>query len=317
MNDSIDATMVVTALVITYNSAGEITNLLDSLPAAADGLDLRVLVVDNSSKDDTVALVEARGDARLVHSGGNVGYAAGINVAREHLDPDTDAIAILNPDLVMEPGSLRRLAEPLALDPTIGVTVPHVANSDGTPFHSLRREPNLLSQLGEAAFGASWATRPVVLGDTLRTPQHYAAPRDVDWASGAALMISRACDAAVGEWREDFFLYSEETDFARRARAAGFRIRYLPEARCEHIGGASGSSPQLEALMEVNKLRDYEGHHGRLSSLAFRGILTAQHAVRAPKRPGSRAALRHLLRRTSWSHLPKGDPRPRRTSTED
>ncbi|SJN43995.1 glycosyltransferase family 2 protein [Luteococcus japonicus] len=302
--------MVVTALVVTYNSSDEIENLLDSLPAAADGLDLRVLVVDNSSSDDTVAKVEARGDARVVHAGGNVGYAAGINVGRENLDEDTDAIAILNPDLVMDPGSLRRLAEPLAKDRTVGVTVPFISNSDGTPFHSLRREPNLLSQLGEATFGASWARRPVVLGDTLRTPDKYQTARDVQWASGAALLISRACDQAVGEWREDFFLYSEETDFARRARQAGYRIRYVPEAKCLHIGGASGSSPQLEALMEVNKLRDYEGHHGRASSTLFRGILAAQHAVRAKKRPGSKAALHHLLHRDAWSTLPKGDPRP-------
>ncbi|MEL4357762.1 MULTISPECIES: glycosyltransferase family 2 protein [unclassified Luteococcus] len=308
-------TMVVTAVVVTYNSAGEIDNLLDSLPAAADGLDLRVLVVDNSSTDDTVARVQARGDARVVPGGGNIGYAAGVNVGREHLDPDTDAIAILNPDLVMEAGSLRRLCEPLAADPSIGVTVPHIANSDGTAFHSLRREATLLSQLGEAAFGAKWPNRPTVLGDTLRTPEHYSSERDVDWASGAALVVGRQCDTAVGDWREDFFLYSEETDFARRVRQAGFRIRYLPQARCVHIGGASGSSPRQAALMEINKLRDYEGHHSPLNSLLFRGILTAQHAVRSRK-PASRAALHYLLHRDAWGELPSGDPRPGREHRE-
>lgn len=306
-----DNRMVVTAVVVTYNSAGEIGNLLDSLPAAADGLDLRVLVVDNASSDETVALVEARGDARVVASGGNVGYAAGINVGREHLDPDTDAIAILNPDLVLEPGALRLLAEPLAADRTIGVTVPRVRNSDGTPFHSLRREPGLVSQLGEMAFGAHLPGRPAFLGDALRHDEHYETARDVDWASGAALVISRACDQAVGEWREDFFLYSEETDFARRARRAGFRIRYLPQARCLHIGGASGSSPRLEALMEVNKLRDYQANHNPVSSAAFRAILTAQHALRARSRAGSREALGFLLRRSRWQELPKGEPRTR------
>lgn len=307
-----DQRMVVTALVVTYNSASEIDALLDSLPAAADGLDLRVLVVDNSSTDDTVTRVQARGDARVVPSGGNVGYAAGINVGRENLDADTDAIAILNPDLVLEPGALRLLAEPLAEDRTIGVTVPFVKNSDGTPFHSLRREPRLVSQMGEMAFGSHWASRPAVLGDALRKPQHYTAERDVEWASGAALVVSRACDETVGEWREDFFLYSEETDFARRARQAGYRIRYLPQARCLHIGGASGSSPKLEALMEVNKLRDYEAHHNVVSTTAFRAVLAAQHALRARSKPGSKLALKHLLRRSSWSQLPAGEPRLRR-----
>lgn len=303
--------MVVTALVVTYNSSKEIGNLLDSLPAAAEGLDLRVLVVDNSSTDDTVAVVTARGDARVVPAGGNVGYAAGINVGREHLDRDTDAIAILNPDLVLEPGSLGVLCRTLAGDRTIGVAVPHVSNSDGAPFHSLRRDPGLLSQLGEASFGASWASRPVLLVDTYRTVEAYSTGRDVDWASGAALVVSRACDLAVGEWREDFFLYSEETDFCRRARRAGYRVRYVPEAHCEHIGGASGSSPQLEALMEVNKLRDYEAHHDVVRSVAFRGILLAQHAVRSRHKAGSRAAVGYLLDRRRWSKLPQGDARVR------
>lgn len=315
MTDQRPNQMVVTAVVVTYNSADEIGNLLDSLPAAAEGLDLRVLVVDNSSTDNTVALVEARGDARLVPGGGNIGYAAGINVAREHMDPDTDAIAILNPDLVMEPGSLRMLAEPLAADHTIGVTVPFVENSDGTPFHSLRREPGLISQIGEATMGSYVAKRPVWLGDAYRGPEHYATERDVDWASGAALLVSRACNDAVGEWREDFFLYSEETDFARRARQAGFRIRYVPTARCMHIGGASGSSPQLVALKEVNKLRDYEAHHDVVRSTLFRGILLAQHAVRS-KQPGSKAAMEYLMNRKSWDQLPKGEPRQRTTRTE-
>ncbi len=305
--------MVVTALVVTYNSRDEIGNLLDSLPAAADGLDLRVVVVDNSSSDDTVALVEARGDALVVPGGGNIGYAAGINVGREHVAADSDALAILNPDLVLEPGALRVMAEKIAADRSIGVVVPRVRNSDGSPFHSLRRNPRLVSQLGEAAFGASWASRPAFLGDTLRKPDDYSTERDVEWASGAALMISRACDAAVGEWREDFFLYSEETDFARRARHAGYRVRYVPQAECLHIGGASGSSPQLDALMEVNKLRDYESHHNPVASLAFRGLLTAQHAVRSKKKPGSKAALGYLLHRDTWGQLPHGDAGVRTT----
>lgn len=299
----------VTALVVTYNSVKEIDALLDSLPAAGEGLDLRVLVVDNSSTDDTIEVVRRRGDARVVPSGGNIGYAAGINVGRELMDDDTEAVAILNPDLVLEPLALTRLVQVLRRDRTIGVTVPFVFNSDGSPFHSLRREPGLVSQLGEMALGSHLPQRPVWFGDALRRPEHYATARDVEWASGAALVISRECDRAVGDWREDFFLYSEETDFARRARQAGYRLRYVPEARCEHIGGASGSSPKLVALMEVNKLRDYESHHNRLQSTAFRAVLVAQHALRS-RQEGSKVAMQHLLRRSSWSQLPTGDPRP-------
>lgn len=297
--------MSIAVITVTFNSSDEIDQLLDSLPAGADGLKLTTIVVDNSSTDDTVAKVEARGDALVVPSGGNLGYAAGINVARRHLPRDVDAIAILNPDLVVDPGALRLLVEPFA-DRKVGVTVPHIRNADKTPFHSLRREPGLLSTLGEAAFGAKLARRPAVLGDTLRRPADYERERDVDWASGAALVISRECNLAVGEWREDFFLYAEETDFARRVRQQGFVMRYLPQARVMHIGGASGSSPKLDALMEVNKLRDYESHHDAVRSAAFRGLLMGKHWLRR-NQPGSAESLRMLKDRSLWSELPHGD----------
>ncbi len=73
----------VAVIVVTYNSAGVVLDLLDSLPAGLDGLSADVVVVDNSSTDATAELLDARDDCRVVRAP-NHGYAAGINAGVRH-----------------------------------------------------------------------------------------------------------------------------------------------------------------------------------------------------------------------------------------
>ena len=191
----------------------------------------------------------------------------------------------------------------------MGAAVPQVRNEDGTIFHSLRREPTLFTALGEACFGARWPSRPAALSDTVRSAQTYTRPGPAEWASGAALVISIEADRLVGDWDERFFLYSEETDWARRLRAAYLCVWYGASAVCVHEGGGSGASPALDALQQVNRLRDYEAHHGFWSAQAFRAVLAA-HQILRPHRPGSRLSLRMLLDRSAWHGLPAADEPP-------
>lgn len=294
-------------VLVTYNSALHIERLLDSLPRAAGGLRTRCVVVDNNSRDSTLSIVHLRNDVEAVQAGGNLGYSGGINLARSVIGP-CSALLILNPDLVLEANSALYLYQALE-ESGVGVAVPTLLNNDNTIFCSLRREPSLLSALGDALFGAHWPSRPRWLSDTIRDSQEYTRAHDVEWASGAAMLISTACHDAVGDWDATrFFLYSEETDFSARARGCGFRIRYVPTARGWHEAGGSGRSPELYALMTVNRIRYYEKYHGRLRSAMFRAIIVLQHILRI-RDPHLRGTLRVVLKRSSWAQLPRGDAR--------
>lgn len=77
------------------------------------------------------------------------------------------------------------------------------------------------------------------------------------------MVVSRSCSRAVGRWDEGFFLYSEETDFALRARDLGFKLVYQPEAHVQHLGGESRRSPRLYSMLVVNKVRLFAKRHGR------------------------------------------------------
>ena len=294
-------------VVVTYNSARHIERLLDSIPGAAGGLRTRCVVVDNDSRDETVSIVRARSDAELVEAGGNLGYSAAINIGRSVIGP-CSSVLILNPDLVLESGAIAELDKALSA-PDAGVAVPMMCNEDGSLYLSLRRELTLLGTLGDALFGDRWSSRPAALSETMRDKAAYQRPCDVAWATGAAFLVSTACDGAVGDWDADrFFLYAEEIDFTRRARDRGFRVRYVPTARTRHESGGSGRSAQLRALMAVNRIRYYEKYHGHLATELFRGIAVFHHLLRSA-RDEDRFSLKQVLRRGSWSQLPHAQAR--------
>jgi N-acetylglucosaminyl-diphospho-decaprenol L-rhamnosyltransferase len=291
-------------VIVAYNSALRIGALLDSLPAAAGNLSYRCIVVDNNSTDGTVALLRSRGDASIVEPGENLGYAGAINLGRALAGPCGSTL-ILNPDLVLEPEAIVRLQAALQ-DAAVGVGVPMLLNDDGSLYFTIRREPTPLRALGDALFGSRFPQRPAWLSETVRDRRVYEHQRDTAWAGGAAMLVSAECFDAVGDWDDGrFFLYAEETDFAARARRAGYAVRYVPAARAYHEDGGSGRPPALTALQAVNRIRYYEKYHGQPGASLFRAAITLQHLVRC-HRPDERAALRAICHRSSWAALPGG-----------
>jgi GT2 family glycosyltransferase len=277
--------------------------LLEALQTEREvGLDLDVVVVDNSSTDDTSTVVARFDWVTLVASGGNPGYAAGVNIGNR-LVPNEHALLVLNPDLVLAPGTVRRLLDGLA-QPGVGVIVPRMENADGSLFPSLRNEPSIGRALVDAILGSHAARLPSRWSGMVWDPQAYESEQFPDWAVGAALLVSSACRAAVGDWDERYFLYYEETDFLRRVRAAGLLIRYEPTAVVRHIGGGSGTSDGLYALGEVNSVRYYRRYHAWLPSGVFAAEVTLHQLVRG-RRPAARLALRALLSSAARSTLPK------------
>lgn len=291
-------------VVVTYNSAQHIERLLDSLPDAAFGLKTRCVVVDNNSSDETMPIVRSRDDVVAIEAGRNLGYAGAINLGRAHIG-SCSSVLILNPDLVLEPQAIVRLYQ--ALDqPGVGVAVPMLLTEEGSLYLSTRREPSVTRAFGEALFGAHWPSRPGWLSETIRDRVVYERPRDVAWAGGAALLISAPCHDAVGDWDDGrFFLYSEETDFAARARRCGYRVRYVPDARARHEDGGSGRSPELGALMAVNRIRYYEKYHRRPATSLFRALVILHSLLRSAD-PVQRVALTTLIQRDRWHDLPGG-----------
>jgi GT2 family glycosyltransferase len=298
-----------TAVVVTYQSARHVGALLHALTEERrSGLDLEVVVVDNASTDGTGAIVSTFDGVRWIAAGGNLGYAAGVNLGSRLAAADR-AVAVLNPDLVPSHGAIAELLD--ALDrPGTGVVVPRVENADGSLCPSLRFEPSLGRALVDAVLGAQ--ARRVRRGwsGMVWNPGDYLVEQQPDWAVGAALVVSPLCRERVGDWDERYFLYSEETDYLRRVREAGLEVRYVPGSTVRHVGGGSGSSDGLYALWAVNLVRYYRRYHRRWPSAVYQAVVIL-HQVLRWNRPQARLAARALL----FSRVRAGLPHPTTTTT--
>ncbi|ODT82084.1 MAG: glycosyl transferase [Pelagibacterium sp. SCN 64-44] len=298
MTDTWASDRKLVVVVVTYNSADTIVGLLDTLHAGLEGLSpTEIVIADNASSDASAAMVEAHPvGARVIRTGRNGGYAAGINAALATIAGDADVL-ILNPDIRLTRGAVLRLVAPLRRCQA-GVAAPRIFHENGALCHSLRREPSLRTAWADALLGTRLGSG-LDMGECICDPDLYEAPGIVDWASGAALAVSAEARRSIGPWDESFFLYSEEVDYQRRARRAGFRIAYVPDAEVIHFGGDYRRNARLYSILTANRLRDYARHHGAISRGLFRLALLTGEALRSlggspVHRAGLKAALRPL-----------------------
>jgi GT2 family glycosyltransferase len=284
------------AICVTHNSREAVARCV--APLAADGV--RVVVVDSGSTDDTCEVARRLVvDTDVMELGSNFGYAAGINRALAHLAGESwDLVVVVNPDVTVAPGAVARLAAELRR-PGVGIAVPHLRDEHGRPQLSLRRRPALRSLWCEALLGGPLAHRLRLPAEVIRDRRAYATGTEAGWATGGMMAISRSCAAATGPWDESFFLYDEEVDFALRAAAAGFGLRYVHEAVAVRKVG-TGDAPWAYALMRVNRVSLHRRRSGRLAgAAAWFGMVTGEGLRSLRGRPEARGALRCLLARSS------------------
>jgi N-acetylglucosaminyl-diphospho-decaprenol L-rhamnosyltransferase len=291
--------------VVTYNSAALLQDLVDSLNDGLAGLDWELAIADNASSDDSVA--EARRVApyaQVVSVGRNAGYAAGVNAAVAAARREHDAVLVLNPDVRLDAECVTRLARALD-EPGVGIAVPRLRNGSGELIASMRREPTVVRSLADAVIGADRAGRWRSLGEVVTDPSAYERRVVTDWAEGSTQLVSAACWRACGPWDESYFLYSEETDYDLRARDAGYATLFVPEAGAVHLEGGSGTTPNLWALLVVNRVRLYRRRHGRIGTALFWFTTLLREASRA-SRGGvtNRAAVRALVTPSILFHAP-------------
>jgi GT2 family glycosyltransferase len=139
---------------------------------------------------------------------------------------------------------------------------------------------------------------------------NHDSPRDVDFVTGACMLVRRAAVERVGLFDESFFFYGEETDWCRRFRRAGWKVAFTPDAQIVHHGGVSGQSESAGVFHEFHAARErfIRKHHGPLGLFAFRFFETVGSLVRiatfglASLIPGSAQARRRRLVQ-KWSRI--------------
>jgi N-acetylglucosaminyl-diphospho-decaprenol L-rhamnosyltransferase len=247
-----------------------------------------VVVVDNASGDGSLEqLREAfsdpswKGRIQVVDAGRNGGFGSGVNVGVQHAlraNEETRFIYVLNPDAMIERGALLGLVKFMADRPDAGL-VGNVVRNEGADVVRAFRFP---SALGELEGGAC-------LGLLSRLLRSYVVPTDpgrsteVDWVCGASMLFRSEVFSTVGFFDEEFFLYFEEVDFAKRLREAGWKNYYVADIFVDHVGGLStGFKDETRRMPQYwfdSRRRYFVKHHGRLYAAACDAARIFGHAV--------------------------------------
>ena len=223
----------VAAVVVTYDALPWIENCLDSLRG------VETVVVDNGSTDGTAAVVRERyPEARLIASE-NRGLGAGWNTGIRA--STTSYVLLLNADAWLTPGALDRLLDFADSRPEAAVVGPRLLNTDGTLQRSVRGFPTVWRLATEYFFLRKLAPRTSAFNAFYAGGFDHDEVREAEVVMGACMLLRREAIEQVGYCDEDYFLFSEETDWCYRFRAAGWHVLFFPGAECVHVRGASHS----------------------------------------------------------------------------
>jgi N-acetylglucosaminyl-diphospho-decaprenol L-rhamnosyltransferase len=255
----------VDVVIVAYHSRELVLACVDSLAASGDAVTLNVIVVDNGSDDGIVDAIGARSDdVRALQMGGNAGFSR----ANNHgiASGRADYVLILNPDTVVTGGAVEILTRFMADHPGAGVVAPRLINPDGADQQTARMFPTPAaailgrrSPLTRMFPNNRWSARYLVgrdhPGDT---------PFEIDWVSGAAMMVPRRIIDEVGGFDEGFFLFWEDADWCRRIKASGYSVWCVPAARITHDeGGTRGHAwpPLAIRSFHAGAYRYWRKHH--------------------------------------------------------
>ena len=228
---------MISAIVVNYNGAEFLSACLESL-CTQTYPDLEVIVVDNDSTDGSGRIpVEFESCVHLIRSPTNLGYGGGINAGIA--EASGDLIFALNNDIVLDCFCVEYLARAVEEDPRIGMCSPKMLLPDGR----LNTTGLCISRSG-AAWDHNFGRENIDLNDQAE---------ELLGPSGGAALYRKEMLEQVGSFDESFFMYMEDVDLAVRARLAGWKYRYVPEAVVLHAHGATAGRGSDLALYYSNR----------------------------------------------------------------
>jgi GT2 family glycosyltransferase len=246
-------TRVIDLLLVSFNTAHLLERLRSSLSdAAVPGLQLRLLAVDNASSDGSGEILRATFPCALfIQNQVNVGFGRANNQLAEHVRGDY--VLLLNTDAFVSPETLAVTVEYMERHPRCGILGVRLVGSDGSAQPSLRAFPTplttFLRRTGLHRFIRLESARDDLARD-------HTMVSDCDWVPGCYYLVRRAVLEEIGLFDPRFFMYFEEVDHCRRARAAGWQVTYLPSTSVVHLGGESAKS--VASLTQDRQISPYQ-----------------------------------------------------------
>lgn len=239
-------------IIVNYNSAECTTKAIDSLKKYCNGYHLNIIVVDNNSIESIKDIEHRNPDIKLLVNDQNLGFSKAINQGFKKAN--SEYVVILNPDTVILAGFFDKLIDYLETHKNIGVIGPRILDGNGAIQGSARRFPTFWTSIfGRKSpltklFPNNKFTKNEFICFSVKEDENV----EVDWVSGACMIIRRTTFEAVGGFDERFFMYWEDTDLCRRIRNKGWKIIYYTRAKVVHYIGKSSSSRPIRSIFHFH-----------------------------------------------------------------
>ena len=283
--------MLLSTVIVHYRTLATLPACLRAIAISSASLETETVVVDNHSGDG-VGEVLARDfpHVRLLSNPGNFGYARAVN--RGIAETSGEFVLVMNPDCTLDTGAVETLIGHLRAHPRAAIVGPRIVNPDGSLEYSARAFPDHLAFLfNRYSLLTRWFPGNPYSRRYLLTDWDHATVRDVDWLSGACLMVRREAVRQVGPMDERFFMFNEDVDWCRRMKLANWTVTYVPGAGAVHHVGASRRRVAARVIVERHRgmIHYFHKHHPTNPLLTFladtlimvrAGVMLAHNAFR-------------------------------------
>jgi len=257
--------MDLSIVIVTCNSEQYILDCLNSVEKAARELRHEIFLIDNKSTDQTKTVVKGFKNAvTLLENSENYGFAKAVNMGLER--SSGDFILLLNPDVMIQSGSLHPMIDFMRDHPEMGICGCKLLNRDGSLQYSKGSFPTLFSILYR-----------MVLPRRMRKYDlwGYDKTGKCNWVTGAFMLIRDRLIGDIGRLDEKYFMYYEDMDFCLQAHKKGWEVYFYPEIKAYHLSPHAMSDQSSFIENEIRKSRLYFFRKNRsLSSYFILLILT-------------------------------------------
>jgi GT2 family glycosyltransferase len=233
--------------------------------------DFEVVIVDNGWEKPP----EIQRSVRLIRNPENVGFAKACN--QGILASGGEYVVLVNPDTIVEENFFESLEEYFDENPKVGVAGPKVVDGEGRLQLSARKELSFVSGLmGRTSLLTRLFPKNPLVRRLFPATEKLSGPREVDWISGACMLLRRQTLEEIGLMDERFFMYFEDADLCRRAREAGWLVYYLPQVEVlHHTGASTRAKPRAIWILHKSAFLYHRKHgpHGPLNMVSLLVLL--------------------------------------------
>ena len=222
----------VSICIVTYNNEEEILNLIKSIYLFTVGIDFKIYIVDNNSKDETIKLITKNfPDIKIIKSRKNLGFGKAHNLVLNKINSDFHII--INPDIILKSNAVMDLLDYLKMHNDVVIATPKIVGLDNKPQFLPKKDPKIEYMLAGKLEKYSNYFSFLRKEYTMQNQSCSNIPFCIDFCTGCFMVIRTEIFKKLNGFDKRFFMYLEDADLSRRARKYG-KIMFLPNVEVFH-----------------------------------------------------------------------------------